>query len=349
MARHRLPDEGQGPLRRGGAAARRCPPFLGTATPSRRQRCSGSTSNRATTIAASCSCTKERTVSCMRCWEPRAAVVRGGTGRIPGHAPWRDGRLTLGYMPRSREESPYWRRIGIIQDAVAQRRALRLKTVIDISRGRIPRNRTLCLVLGGGHAAGPPSPLSRAISPAHRLRARSRFQQAALSTVQARLAGIVRRVAVDGDRHGIRLRRGPRGRRFHAGQAASARRERRSPWPPTAAGRIAACGWKPAPTYRLDGGRPISGGQDDEGLVVRAGRGVDSLLQRPPAGHSAWPRSGPIIPPPGSTTALLHSTAVGLGTTLSPTQTGTLFLKINDSAGELDDNAGTLKVEVRRE
>ena len=37
------------------------------------------------------------------------------------------------------------------------------------------------------------------------------------------------------------------------------------------------------------------------------------------------------------------------GTTLSPTQTGTLFLKINDSPGELDDNAGELKVEVRRE
>ena len=57
----------------------------------------------------------------------------------------------------------------------------------------------------------------------------------------------------------------------------------------------------------------------------------------------------PDHPAPGSTSALLHSTVVGLGTTLSPPQTGTLFLKINDSAGELDDNAGELKVEVRRE
>ena len=57
----------------------------------------------------------------------------------------------------------------------------------------------------------------------------------------------------------------------------------------------------------------------------------------------------PDHPAPGSTSALLHSTVVGLGTTLSPTQTGTLFLKINDSAGELDDNAGELKVKVRRE
>ena len=57
----------------------------------------------------------------------------------------------------------------------------------------------------------------------------------------------------------------------------------------------------------------------------------------------------PDHPAPGSTSALLHPTVVGLGTTLSPTETGTLFLKINDSAGELADNAGELKVEVRRE
>jgi hypothetical protein len=57
----------------------------------------------------------------------------------------------------------------------------------------------------------------------------------------------------------------------------------------------------------------------------------------------------PDNPPPDATTALLRPTVVGLGTTLSPTETGTLFLKINDSPGELDDNAGELKVDVRRE
>jgi hypothetical protein len=57
----------------------------------------------------------------------------------------------------------------------------------------------------------------------------------------------------------------------------------------------------------------------------------------------------PDHPKPESTTALLRSTVIGLGTTLSPTETGTLFLKINDSPGELDDNAGELKVDVRQE
>ncbi len=55
----------------------------------------------------------------------------------------------------------------------------------------------------------------------------------------------------------------------------------------------------------------------------------------------------PDHPPPGSTSALLRPTVVGLGTTLSPHETGTLFLKINDSAGELDDNAGELTVKIR--
>ena len=49
-------------------------------------------------------------------------------------------------------------------------------------------------------------------------------------------------------------------------------------------------------------------------------------------------------------TALPHCCGrrvVGLGTTLSPAETGTLFLKINDSAGEFDDNAGELKVTIK--
>ena len=44
---------------------------------------------------------------------------------------WHAGRLTLGYMPKSREEVPQWGRVRIIQDAVAARKALRLQAVID--------------------------------------------------------------------------------------------------------------------------------------------------------------------------------------------------------------------------
>ncbi len=55
----------------------------------------------------------------------------------------------------------------------------------------------------------------------------------------------------------------------------------------------------------------------------------------------------PDHPKPGSTTALLHSTVIGLAAKLTPKQSGTLYLKVNDSAGELDDNAGELRVQFQ--
>jgi hypothetical protein len=47
-----------------------------------------------------------------------------------------------------------------------------------------------------------------------------------------------------------------------------------------------------------------------------------------------------------SPSVFLKPITVGLGTTITPEQSGTLFLKINDSAAELDDNAGELKLEI---
>jgi hypothetical protein len=45
----------------------------------------------------------------------------------------------------------------------------------------------------------------------------------------------------------------------------------------------------------------------------------------------------------------MHPMAVGLGTTFVPGQSGTLYFKINESSGALDDNAGGLAVEIRAE
>ena len=50
--------------------------------------------------------------------------------------------------------------------------------------------------------------------------------------------------------------------------------------------------------------------------------------------------------PTDAPSALIRPSAIGLGADLTPKQSGTLFLRINDSAGELGDNAGTLEVEV---
>ncbi len=47
--------------------------------------------------------------------------------------------------------------------------------------------------------------------------------------------------------------------------------------------------------------------------------------------------------------ALLQPIVVGLGATIAPKQTGTLYFKINASAAELGGNAGALQVEVKKD
>jgi hypothetical protein len=53
-------------------------------------------------------------------------------------------------------------------------------------------------------------------------------------------------------------------------------------------------------------------------------------------------------PPPSGPSPLISPTPIGLGQNLTPKLSGTLFFRINDSNGELADNAGSLSVEVVR-
>ncbi len=53
--------------------------------------------------------------------------------------------------------------------------------------------------------------------------------------------------------------------------------------------------------------------------------------------------------PTARANAFLKPIVVGYGTTITPEVTGTLYLKINDSAGQLDDNAGHAQVTIAPE
>ena len=46
-------------------------------------------------------------------------------------------------------------------------------------------------------------------------------------------------------------------------------------------------------------------------------------------------------------TPLARPGPIGLGRQITAVRTGTLYLRINDSPAELDDNEGTLTVEIR--
>ncbi len=47
-------------------------------------------------------------------------------------------------------------------------------------------------------------------------------------------------------------------------------------------------------------------------------------------------------------TGLIKPIVVGLETTLVAPRSGTLYLRINDAPGSLEDNAGTIAVEIAR-
>jgi hypothetical protein len=271
-----------------------------------------------------------------------------GMAEYLGTHRWQDGRLMLGYMPRSREETDSsWRRIGIIQDAVAQRRALKLGTVAEYSNtahretepyawcwaavtllDRHPRYRERFRQLRGSVAQ---NDFNQRF---YRLFAddwQELCEEWQLMVVNMEYGYDVERSAVD----------------FTPGKPLSRSRAEVA----VAADR----GWQPSgirleagKTYRLTAsGRYQVAKTTKPWMSEPGGVSIRYYKGRPLGVLLASVR--PDHPAPGSTSALLHSTVVGLGTTLTPTDSGTLFLKINDSPGELDDNAGELKAEVRKE
>ena len=260
---------------------------------------------------------------------------------------WNDGRPKLGAMPRSRNDVPEWGRIRIIQDAVAERKALRLPQVIDFPKTR--RGDTdfyaWCWALA--------TLLDRHPRYQDRFRGLAEFVQERdfnerffrlfevdwqelceewqLMVANLEYGYDVARSAVDflpgkslpedGADVTIAADRG--------WQNTGLWLEAGAKYQLTAAGR-----------YQV-AEQPKVWWSEPGGVSIRyyQGRPLGVLLAAVRPDH----------PPKDSTSALLHPTLIGLGATLAPKKTGTLFLKINDSAGELDDNAGQLKVEVRRQ
>ena len=268
-----------------------------------------------------------------------------GTAELLGTHRWDEGRLRLNYMPASRDEVPMWGRIKIVKDAFDAGHALTFQRVLDYRLGPQFRNEPY----GWCWAAA-------ALLDGHP-RYRRPFRQLppfvldpGFSTRFARLIGDdwdglaeewqvfvadleygydVARTAVDftpgeplaeaGTSVQVAADRGWQnsGLRLEAGVAYRVR----------ASGRYQVADqpqiWWCEPggvSIRYYKGRPL-------GMLLAA-------VRREP-------------PEPDGPSPLIRPLAVGLGATLRPEHSGTLFLRINDSAAELDDNAGTLTAYVR--
>ncbi|MHC4179068.1 MAG: hypothetical protein ACYSWU_16265 [Planctomycetota bacterium] len=258
---------------------------------------------------------------------------------------WHGGRLTLNHIPAVRREVPHWGRIRIIKDATAAGRPMRLKDVIEYPI----------------HAHLETEPYAWCWAAATLLdrhpRYRDRFRQLYKHVLKPDLSDRFYRLVGDdweqlreewqllvtGLEYGHDVPRTAVD--FAPGKAL----------PPGGAGVTVAAdrGWQNS-RLRLEA--------DAKYRLQAAGRyqvaKVPKIWWCEPGGVSIRYYQGcplgvllaAVRPDQGTrgSSELLRPTVVGLATTLSPKESGTLYLRINDSAAELDDNAGELRVEIRR-
>jgi hypothetical protein len=259
---------------------------------------------------------------------------------------WLSGRLTLDYFPANRDEVPMWGRIKFIKDGFAARRAKTLEKIMDYG----PRAHLETEPYGWCWAAA-------ALLDGHpryqkRFRELPRFVRDADFNRRFReLMGndwadldeqwqvFVAEIEYGYDVAAMAIDFRP-GRALPAGGAnVTVAAER---------------GWQPS-GLRLEAGKsyqlhaqgryqvakePVIWWCEPGGVSIRyyQGRPLGLLLAavRPDSGSAGGP------------SALIHPTPVGLAAALTPKQSGTLYLRINQSGGELHQSGGSLTVEVRR-
>jgi hypothetical protein len=269
-----------------------------------------------------------------------------GLAELLGTHAWRDGRLTLGHFPRAREETPEWGRIKLVQDAYSDRQALVLERVLALGeQARLDvRQYAWCWAAAAfldGH-------------PRYQARFRELVRDQEAGDVNTRLRAAFAedwpdlveewQVFVGNIEYGFDLKR-------------------------------ASIDFRPGDPLPAEGATvdvAADRGWQCSGFQLEANQAYDltaSGRYRLAAGPPAWPcepggvsiryhqgrplgvLQAAVLPDrrdPAALSALLQPHEVGLHTRLVPTESGALYLRVNDSPAELADNQGTLRVTIRR-
>ena len=278
-----------------------------------------------------------------------------GMAEYLGTHRWQDGRLTLGYTPRSRDESPGWGRIPTIQRLAVEHRALLLKAVTEMSADAFRNEESYpwcwaVVTLMDQHPR-----YQKRFRQAMRFVRRSDFNERFYRLFQKDWPDLCEewQVMVAGMEYGYDVARAAID--FTVGK----------PLPKDGATVtiVADRGWQNS-GLRLQSGTkyqltaegryqvakmPVVWWCEPNGVSIRyyQGRPLGMLLAavRPDSGITARP-SGPGRPAEQKRSAFIHPIAIGLRASLTPADSGTLFLRINHSAGELDNTAGQLTVNI---
>ncbi len=259
---------------------------------------------------------------------------------------WDGKQLALGHMPADRDEVPHWGRVRIIKDAIAEGRPMRLQGVIDFSGRAYIENEPYawCWAIA--------SLLDR--HPRYQERFRSLYKNVLKPDFNARFRALMAddwqplceewQLLVMGLEYGYDVP--AMAVDFTPGKPMAAEGARvtvsaERGWQNTGMQLEAGVTYEMRATGRYQvADQPQIWWSEPGGVSIRyyQGRPLGLLLAA----------LRPDQPEPNSTSALLRPAAVGLGLTLTPEQTGTLYFRINDSAAELDDNEGRLTVAIRR-
>lgn len=272
-----------------------------------------------------------------------------GTAELLGTHLWKDGKLTLGVVPRHKDDVPLWGRVALVKAEIA---AGRMRSIDDIVNDAVPtfvdnESYAWCWALATFLDGRPEY--------------REKFRGLQKSVADAKFNDAFRRT--------------------FAGELPKLRRE----WL-VFAGEL-EYGVDPARSVIIP--RPLASlnhtgahitiaadqGWQDSGLHLKAGRkyriramGRYEIAAPSEGGiFKPWPCEpggltlryyrgkplgmliGAVEPEPpadGRSSALLKPLALGLDAVVKPDQAGTLYLRVNDSNAELGDNAGTLTVEI---
>jgi len=257
---------------------------------------------------------------------------------------WQDGQLRLNYFPLAREDVPKWGRIEIVQTGFAERRAKSLSSIFAYdARAHLENEAYGWCWAAAAFLDG---------NPRYQARFRQLHDHASQPDFAARVSKLFAEDSTtlneDWQVFVANLDYGYDFQRMQVDYAAGAPLEGSSEQVTVAADR----GWQasgirlePGKKYRLTASGRYSVAREPKVWACEPGGITIRYYHSQPLGILlAGIRSDD--PQTKGSSGLTRPIVVGLDRTVSVDRPGTLYLRINDSAGSLADNAGTLSVEV---
>ena len=270
-----------------------------------------------------------------------------GMAELLGTHRWQDGVITLGYVPLDKSETPGWGRVKIIKDEIAAGRGMMPAAILDYGPQAHRQNEPYawCWGLASFLDSHP--------------RYQERFRQLrhmvpdpnSTAWFKQQLQNDWPELNEEWQLFVMNLEYG-----YDVRRAAIVRKDAQ-PLPDRGATATIAAdrGWQSAGIrleaggrYRLEAsGRYQVGKTSDIWWCEPGGITLHYYQGRPLGQLLAAVRDD--TQPPAGLTPLARPEPVGLETTLTPPAAGTLYLRINESAAKLSDNAGQIEVRIRRE